>query len=120
MQVAHETTCVVINFAVRPGSPNQNDIRRQSLDLSFNIVHPAERKNLVPIKPYQIRKRPSLNVHLLQCQRSFHASRKGLRTEIMLVIKSRVNTKNDLQRELAEFVVLAAAHRDQLIFRDSI
>src|SRR5215470_9960760 len=101
MQVAHETTFVIINFAVRPGSHNQNDIRRQSLDFSFDIVHTAERKNLVPIKPDQIRKRPTLNVHLRQRQRGFHASGKGFRTEIVLVIKGRVNTWNDLQRELA-------------------
>ncbi len=45
-----------------PGRPSteQNDIGPQAFDLALDIIHPAERQDLMTVKPDQVCKRPSL------------------------------------------------------------
>ena len=71
VESAHQAATIVIDFPARSTSTNQRDIRLQSFDLAFDVVHPAKRKNLMAMKPNQVGKGAAFGVNLFQGQRRF-------------------------------------------------
>src|SRR5690242_3365903 len=94
LQRAHQAPAVIVTFLVRAGCSNQHYVWPQSFYLSFDVVHPAKRQNLVASQTHQVCKRPSLRMHLLQRQWRLHSRWSCLRAEVVLVIQRTVQTGN--------------------------
>src|SRR5580700_3062977 len=120
MQVTHEAAAVVVDFFSRSTSANQRDIRLQSHDFAFDVVHAAKGENLMTVEANQVGQSASLRVDLFQGQWCFHSSGCCGGTEVALVVKRAVNTGNDLEGKGTELVVLSTTYGNQMFFRYAV